>query len=214
MKFQDWGLIDYEQALNRQLHLLEQVYKDKQEIIVFCTHPPVVTLGRASKPEDLQSWDGDVVETSRGGRATYHGPGQLVIYPLINLDNKLRSSFKKRDIHEYLRHLERVLIETLHKFAIKASVRLPEVNNTDSRLSYTGVWVGEKKIASIGIAVKKWITYHGAAINIMSDEKSFTGITPCGFSTSVMTSLEDLGVKVNIDEFKKELMIQFKNHMS
>ena len=95
MNFVDWDLIQYNLAVERQLELVEQVAAGGPEMIVFCEHPAIVTLGRATKPEDLAGWTGEVAETSRGGRATYHGPGQIVIYPILNLKER------KRDLHGF-----------------------------------------------------------------------------------------------------------------
>ena len=176
--YEDWGLISYTEALRRQEDLVTRVFEKRSpETIVFCSHPPVVTLGRGTKPGDVSSWDGEIVEVSRGGRATYHGPNQLVIYPIINL-----SRFN-RDLHLYLRKFEEVLSTVLQNLGVEASGRGPEGDAT-------GVWVGDRKIASIGIAVRKWISYHGAALNLYKDEKAFRGINPCGFSTNTMISLD------------------------
>jgi lipoate-protein ligase B len=183
MNFNDWDLIHYNLAVERQHELVEQVALGAPEMIVFCEHPAIVTLGRATQPEDLVGWNGEVVETSRGGRATYHGPGQIVIYPILNLKER------KRDLHGYLRSLEAAVSEALHEIGI-VGAEARTVHDGD--LSMTGVWAGSKKIASIGIAVRKWITYHGCAINFTKASASFHGINPCGFNSSVMTSVEEI----------------------
>jgi lipoate-protein ligase B len=183
MNFVDWDRIQYNLAVERQLELVEQVALGAPETIVFCEHPAIVTLGRGTQPEDLVGWSGETAETSRGGRATYHGPGQLVVYPILNL------KYRKRDLHGYMRALEQSICRALHQIGIVgAEARTMKVDD----LSMTGVWVGTKKIASIGIAVRKWVTYHGCAINFEKDAAAFHGIHPCGFTSSVMTSVEDI----------------------
>lgn len=192
MDFVDWGEIEYRLATERQLDLVEKVARgDSPDTIVFCTHPPVVTLGRSSKPEDLKGWAGDVVESSRGGRATYHGPEQLVIYPILDL-RRDRKSLRPKDVHHYLRTLEQVLIATFHELGLKEAKALPpQPHSEDADKQFTGVWLQDKKVASIGIAVRKWVTYHGVAINLTHSTRAFQGIQPCGFKTETMTSLED-----------------------
>jgi lipoyl(octanoyl) transferase len=188
MEFIDWGLIDYNEATEKQLALVERVADGAPETIVFCRHPHVVTLGRGSEPSDLQGWAGATAETSRGGRATYHGPNQIIIYPILNL-TKDHATFRARDLHDYMRALELAMIKALRGIGlVQASTEESEGDD----LTKTGVWVGEKKIASIGIAVRKWISYHGCAINVEHDPLAFTGINPCGFSTSTMTSVQDV----------------------
>jgi lipoate-protein ligase B len=181
MRIEDWGSIEYELASRRQLLAVESVGTGAESILVFCEHPSVVTLGRGVKPGDVFGWAGSTVETSRGGRATYHGPGQIVAYPIINLE-------ASRDLHAYLRLLEQAIVATLREFQIVAEART--VNLGPDEPSLTGVWVGEHKIASIGIAVKKWVTYHGLALNVLDDPLAFQGINPCGFKTEIMTSMQ------------------------
>lgn len=190
--FADWGLIDYSKGLDRQMTLVEKVAGGEMpDTIVFCSHPPVVTLGRSSKPQDLTGWQGDLIEVSRGGRATYHGPSQLVIYPILNLSRE-RKSLKPRDIGAYLRTLENILIEILDDVEIQATAKtIDGVDEQGDKISATGVWVGDKKIASIGIAVKKWVTYHGLALNVRKDPQAFQGLRPCGFNANIMTSIEE-----------------------
>lgn len=194
LHIENWGCVGYEESTERQLQLVDQIADGSApETLVFCTHPPVVTVGRATHTEDLEDWAGELVETSRGGRATYHGPSQLVIYPLIDL-RKDHSGFPARDIHAYLRALEAVTVDALQELGLTDA----EARTTQSGgISLTGVWTGAKKIASIGIAVRKWITYHGIAVNLTHDPKAFQGIRPCGFAANIMTSLEaELGSAV------------------
>lgn len=209
MKLIDWGLVDYNQALEQQLDLLEQVSAgEKKETLIYCTHPPVVTLGRAATSNDITGWTGSTYEISRGGKATYHGPNQLVVYPILDLKKINRKSMPANDLHAYLRGFEQAIVDTLKTYDITATTTpTEEVESVDDKPQWTGVWVGNKKIASIGIAVKKWVTYHGAAINIENDSTAFQGINPCGFSSEVMTSLEELmGEPPHRNTFKARLL--------
>jgi lipoyl(octanoyl) transferase len=200
--FQDWGLIDYKQALEKQLALVEDVAAQMSKgYLIFCSHPPVVTLGRKTQQGDITSWDGPVIEISRGGRATYHGPSQLVVYPIYNLDFD-----GKKDIHAYLRKLEQAIVETLKHYRVEAIGKSLQEKSITEKDEETGVWVGRQKIASLGIAVKKWVSFHGAAINLDEDPRAFVGMKPCGFSSDVMISLEKLsGQKINRPEFSQLL---------
>lgn len=205
--FQDWGLVDYEDALHRQTELVETVHKSSSAgYLIFCTHPPVVTLGRATKSDDVFGWSGKIIEISRGGRATYHGPSQLIVYPILNL-TKERRGRKDREIVGFLRVLEDSIVEVLKSFGVEAQGRSLQKNpNTESEGDETGVWVGRQKIASLGIGVRKWITYHGAAINLTYDPKAFTGMNPCGFKTETMISLEQLtSTALDTEDFKNKL---------
>lgn len=198
LEFQDWGLIDYDKALVKQLELLEQTsLQQKPGYLIFCSHPPIVTLGRATQPNDIQNWLGRTLEVSRGGRATYHGPSQLIIYPIVNLQHQ-RHGRKAHEIAGYLRAFENAFIQFLINF-YGLQARGKSVEDT-------GVWVENKKLVSLGIAVKKWITYHGAAINLDYDPQAFKGLHPCGLSPNIMTCLEHLvGEKINREKFVKNL---------
>lgn len=211
LEFEDWGLVDYSQALERQLNLLEKMASsDSPGIIVFCTHPPVVTLGRATQVGDVSDWQGSTLEVSRGGRATYHGPSQLVVYPIVNL-KWARKSRKENEIIGFLRDFENAIVKTLSEYGLHAQGKSLQ-KKSEGTEDATGVWVGDKKIASLGIAVKKWITYHGAAINLDADPSAFKGLKPCGFSPQVMTSLEDCTHHtISREEFKTKLLIQLRN---
>lgn len=207
MKFENWGLIEYQEALNKQMALVESVEThETEETIVFCTHTPVVTTGRGTKAGDVFGWQGSTIEVSRGGRATYHGPSQLVVYPILDLRLE-HAGFRSRDLNSYLRFLENVILKSLASVGVESEVRTVK---TEDGLSQTGVWVGSYKIASIGVAVRKWISYHGISINLDKDASAFGGINPCGFSSKVMKSVEDiLGKKINRDQLKKYLELHF-----
>jgi lipoyl(octanoyl) transferase len=214
LDFLDWGLIDYKTALLRQESLVEEIAgKQTSGSLVFCQHPAIVTLGRSTKPGDLTTWSGPTLEVSRGGRATYHGPSQLVIYPIVNL--ALASQARPaKDIGSFLRNFEQALVLTLKEYGIEASGRslqkkAPEVESGDE----TGVWVGDKKIASLGIAVRKWVTFHGAALNVYADPTAFQGLKPCGFQSSVMVNIESLtGQKVSLDTLKTKLRVNLESY--
>jgi lipoyl(octanoyl) transferase len=210
-KIIDLGLIDYNLGLQSQLDAVENVIKNPhQERFIFCSHPPVVTLGKESQrmtPEELKGelwgWSGDKVLVQRGGRITYHGPGQVVVYPILNLSLEKR----KNDIYQYLRSLEEAVRKTFKHFTLDSEGGGLGVEKVPGQnLSATGVWVGSSKVASIGVAVKRWVTYHGVAINLDFDPLAFQGISPCGYQGSTMKSIEEiLGMKLNRDHFQKVL---------
>jgi lipoate-protein ligase B len=170
------GLVPYQDALLRQRQLAEERIAGTlpHDVLWLLEHPPVVTLGRTSHAEHVIRGDGvDVVEVERGGDVTYHGPGQLVGYPIIDLREHTQ------DLHWYLRTLERALITAL------AALRIPAERNP----GFTGVWTRGRKIASIGIHVKQWVTWHGFALNVTTDLSAFDRIVPCGIPGVVMTSV-------------------------
>ena len=192
IKFENLGHIDYQKALDYQLKVLEEVRLDpSQERILICSHPSVVTLGKKASIGEIQSWKGPTIPVSRGGKVTYHGPGQVVCYPILDLN------LRNRDLHILLRNLDKATILNLEVLGVKAQ----------RSENGTGVWVSELKIASIGIAVKRWVSYHGIAINLFHDPLAFRGISPCGFSSKVMTSLEELG-KFSMDRKQFEKVLQ------
>lgn len=171
------GTVPYGEALEWQRRLAEDRIGGRlpHDVLLLLEHPPVVTLGRNSHAAHLLQPAGiEVFEVERGGDVTFHGPGQLVGYPILDL-----SAYKK-DLHWYLRTLEQALIEALSHFDIPAE-RNP---------GYTGVWTRGKKIASIGIHVKQWVTWHGFALNVATDLADFDRIVPCGIPGVVMTSVE------------------------
>lgn len=184
----DWGLVDYREALTRQEDLVDRVAREQaRETLVFCTHPPIVTLGRATKPGDVFGWPGDVMEVSRGGRATYHGPSQIVVYPILDLNSR------GRDLHLHFRKMEEALLATVQHFGISATGRSPQVEDgAEDAVEATGVWVGTRKLASMGVAVRKWISFHGLALNVEHDPQAFVGMKPCGFAPGTAVSLEEL----------------------
>ena len=205
LSYQDWGLIDYQEALNKQIHLAQKVFTENLPgYIVFCSHPAVVTIGSATQTSDITDWKGPLIEISRGGRATYHGPSQLMIYVIVNLQIP-RKDRKQQEVGGLLRAIEKSLVETLATYEIQAQGKKDDE---------TGVWINDKKIASLGIAVKNWVSLHGAAINLDYDSTAFQGIKPCGFSPHVMVSLEQiLKNKIDRNEFISRLKIQLDTNI-
>jgi lipoyl(octanoyl) transferase len=204
LKTENWGLSPYAESEKRQSDLVDAIAKGTEsERLIICSHPSVVTLGKQSSEADINGWGGEVHKISRGGKATYHGPGQVVIYPLIHLQKRVG------DLHKFLDHLEKSMILTLEEYGIMAHGNLDR-GNPDG----TGVWVSGKKIASIGIACRRWVTYHGLALNLYRDPKAFTGINPCGFDAQIMTSLEELlDQKVSRKEFEIKLASHLLNFL-
>ena len=171
------GRLTFEAALALQENLVEQVQRaESDETLILLEHEPVYTIGRTRDRSSLrEGLPHPVCETNRGGQATYHGPGQLTGYPILDLNKR------GRDLHNYLRFLEEYLIRFSAGFGVMAQ----------RREGLTGVWVGERKLASLGVGVRKWISMHGFAINILSSSTvAFSSITPCGLTGVEMTSLE------------------------
>ena len=171
------GLVPYAEALAWQRALAEARIDGRLEhdLLLLLEHPPVVTLGRNSGPGHVLHADGvDVVEVERGGDVTFHGPGQLVGYPVFDLTGH------KPDLHWYLRTLEEALVIAMAELGIPAERNPP----------FTGVWTRNRKIASIGIHVKQWVTWHGFALNVTTDLTQFERIVPCGIPGVEMTSVE------------------------
>lgn len=172
------GTVPYGAALEWQRRLAEERIAGRlsHDVLVLLEHPPVVTLGRNSQAAHVLRPAGvEVFEVERGGDVTFHGPGQLVGYPILDLGG----GGYKQDLHWYLRTLEQALIDALGMLGIPAE-RNP---------GYTGVWTGGKKIASIGIHVKQWVTWHGFALNVTTELAHFDRIVPCGIPGVVMTSI-------------------------
>ena len=177
------GRISYEEGLALQEDLVrKRIDGSGSDRLLLLEHHPVYTMGRARDESSLGEEEllpHPVHRTNRGGQATYHGPGQLVGYPVLEL------SLFGKDLHEYLRFLEGVLIHLLARHGV-----------TGGRIEgKTGVWVGDRKIASLGVGVRKWISMHGFAINICGDLSAFNHITPCGLPGVEMTSLEAEGAR-------------------
>jgi lipoyl(octanoyl) transferase len=227
--FQDWGLTDYKEAWDRQETLFGQTvdlktrirnrkitsegdeYSEEDELtpnyLIFCEHPHVYTLGKSGKPEHLLLDEKGLKEKNavfypinRGGDITYHGPGQIVGYPILDLDNFFT------DIHLYLRTLEEAVILTMADYGLKGD-RYP---------GYTGVWLdpdneNARKICAMGVRCSRWVTMHGFAFNVNTGLDYFNNIVPCGIDDKAVTSMQkELGEKADIEDIKKNL----KHHIS
>ena len=180
------GTLKYGDALELQKRLVEDRKGDRiPDQLLLLQHPPVITLGVKSKdaranvlasPADLERDGVEIFETGRGGDVTFHGPGQLVGYPILDLNPD------RRDVHKYVRDLEEALIRTAATFGVTAG-RQPGL---------TGVWVGDEKLAAIGVRIARWITSHGFALNVSTNLESFNLIVPCGITDKGVTSLSKL----------------------
>jgi lipoate-protein ligase B len=192
MEVRHLGRVPYGEALALQERLREDRLAGKiPDTVLLLEHPDVVTFGRASRPghslsdDELKLSGYDVFRVNRGGDVTYHGPGQLVGYPILDLARRLP------DVHAYLRDLEAVLIRTLADFGIPAR----------RRAGYTGVWVDERrKIASIGVGARRWVTMHGFGLNVACDLARFDAIVPCGLHGVEMTSMERIVGPIPMEE--------------
>ncbi|MEZ4266923.1 MAG: lipoyl(octanoyl) transferase LipB [Myxococcota bacterium] len=187
LKVRDLGLCGYEEALAIQQALVAARQRGEGvDTLLFVEHPPVFTVGRrrTARANVLEAGDTPVVEVSRGGDVTWHGPGQLVGYPILAL------APDERDLHRTLRRLEDAIIAAL------ADVLGAAGRRARRREGYTGVWCDEKKIASLGVAVQGWVTFHGFALNVDPDLAWFQRINPCGLESQVMGSLASLGAPI------------------
>jgi lipoate-protein ligase B len=191
------GKLEYLSALAVQEKLVQ--LRQRQllgDTLLFVEHPHVYTLGRGGQVNNvIAAREVPVYRTSRGGDVTYHGPGQLVVYPIIDLRSKLR-----KDVHHYLRNLELSAVQTLQDFGLTGIRRPP----------YTGIWIASRKIAAIGIAVRRAITFHGLALNVNTDLSYFNRIIPCGLDWADVTSMErELGVNQSMDEIRQRFLQHF-----
>lgn len=219
--FQDLGLIDYKEAWDYQEKLFKETVDQKIEnrkaeedihltknYLLFCEHPHVYTLGKSGSEQNLllaehmlKAKGATFYKINRGGDITYHGPGQLVAYPIFDLDHFFT------DIHKYMRYLEEAVILTLNEYGI--------VGHRSEGL--TGVWLdpetpNARKICALGVKASRWVTMHGIGFNINSDLSYFNNIVPCGITDKAVTSLEnELGRKVDMDEVKEKLLVNLSN---
>lgn len=200
----DWGRTAYRTACDRQLALVERrIAGEIGDTLVFTEHEPVFTVGlrRGAEahliwpPERLEREGIELLKSNRGGDITYHGPGQVVGYPIVSLASR-------QDLHAYLRLLEQVLINSLGLLGLAAT----------RREGKTGLWLGSRKIAALGVAVRRWVAYHGFALNVNPDLAHFAGIVPCGISAAEgsVTSLQaEFGRAADVDEVKRVLAGEF-----
>ena len=203
MTFMTWladlGRRDYKEVWELQKKLVQKrLLGEVPDVLLLVEHPEVITLGRRGKPDDVFASDIPVYSVERGGEATYHGPGQLVGYPIFSLKDW------PSDIMGFVRKLEEVIIRASGDIGVSAG-----------RSTQTGVWVGGKKLASIGLAVKNGVTYHGFAVNVRTDLSRFLLLKPCGMDGSMMTSLSvAAGHEVEMREFRDKLLTRFEEHFS
>ena len=223
--FEDLGLIEYQEAWDYQTKIFEKTIavksvnrkkKDQglevettKNHLIFCEHPHVYTLGKSGKESHLLMNSTQLEENNisyhkinRGGDITYHGPGQIVGYPIFDLDNFFT------DIHKYLRFIEEAVILTLEEYGIKSG-RIDEL---------TGVWldiddpIKSRKICALGVKCSRWVTMHGFAFNINTDLSLFKNIVPCGIDDKAVTSMQnELGKEIDITEVKKKLLVNLSN---
>ncbi len=186
------GLVRYREAWDLQRSVAAEVAQGGPDTILLLEHPPVITLGRRTEPGELHVPEGaevEIVETDRGGKSTYHGPGQLVCYPILDLTRH------GQDVKRYCRDLEEALIRTVATLGVEAT-RIDGL---------TGIWLQPppRKIASIGIHISKWVTTHGYALNVDLDPAPFTDwITACGLDAAFTTIARELGRPVSVDEVR------------
>mgnify|MGYP006240537151 FL=1 len=218
IKIADWGSVSYQKAWDRQEDYFSKIIARKREnrnleqpfptdnYMFFVEHPPVFTIGKSGKMEHLLLQEEELktkgisfIKTNRGGDITFHGPGQIVGYPLLDLDNFFY------DIHKYLRYLEEVIIKTLADFGIKGA-------RSDGE---TGVWLDldtpfARKICAMGVRASRWVTMHGFALNVNTDLSYFDYIVPCGIQGKGVTSLaHELKIEVDEQEVKDKLLTHF-----
>jgi lipoyl(octanoyl) transferase len=207
LKYCDLGFVDYKEAWDLQKEIFSQrVSGNIEDVFLLLEHPNTYTLGKTADKQNLKGSveylrenQISVYDIDRGGDITYHGPGQLVGYPIIDLNNWYKDS------HKYLRALEEVIIRTCSDYNLTCE-RDPK---------YTGVWVSDRKIAAIGIKISRWVTMHGFAFNINTDLNLFDGIIPCGIQDKSVTSLKrELKKEIDTQEVKELLLRNFKEVFS
>jgi lipoyl(octanoyl) transferase len=193
------AIVNYSQARDYQRSLVEERVNDASlnDVLILLEHPPVYTLGTGSSLDflnfDPQAGEFEIHRIERGGEVTYHCPGQLVGYPIMNL------RYYQQDLHWYLRQLEAVIINTVANYGLSA-YRLP---------NFTGVWLEGKKIAAIGIKVRRWITMHGFAINVCPDMSGFKQIVPCGIADKPVGSLQEFVPDLTVDRVRIDVAQAF-----
>ena len=193
----DLGLCDYNEALLSQENTRSQLIKNSGKNTLFLLeHNHTYTLGKNGNPNNILNKNCELFQTDRGGDVTYHGPGQLVGYPIINLKTM------GLGIRSYVSNIEQLLIDVLYDYGINASIKQ----------GLTGVWIEDRKIASIGIRVSQWITTHGFALNVNTDMNYFSNIISCGIDNVSMTSMEkELNKKISISDVKQSTINHFND---
>ncbi len=198
IEIQDWGLIDYNEAWEKQKELVEDIQENRDKnVLVFCQHPTVITIGKTGSEKNLKRQKDffenlgiQVVFNDRGGDVTLHNPGQLVGYPIFNLKDY------KQDLHWFLRKIEQCIIDLVDEYGIKAG-RVDKL---------TGVWIeNQRKICAMGLRCSRWVTSHGFALNVSNDVSEFDYIVPCGIQDKQVTSMhQELAYKPDFEEVKSK----------
>ncbi len=192
------GLVPYEEAweYQRQTHAM-RLTGEIPDTLILLEHPPVYTFGKNADQSNLiDARDAEIIRSDRGGDITWHGPGQLVGYPIINLEDH------KKSVSWYMRNLEEVIIQTLQQYSIKGE-----------RISgMTGVWVGNQKICAMGVRLSRWVTMHGFALNVRPDMSYFNGMIPCGIKGKGVVSMKELlGAETSIEDVSQPLIQAFQS---
>lgn len=205
LEIRDWGLIEYNEAWRMQRDVVEEIRADRRKnVFVMCEHPSVITIGRSGTEDNivintefLAKQGISVVKNDRGGDVTLHNRGQLVGYPIFNLENY------KKDLHWFLREIENTIIELLLNYSIKASILK----------GFTGVWIdGKRKICAIGLHCSNWITSHGFALNVCNNLEEFNYIIPCGIRNKEITSIKkEIGTDIDFNNVKSKCKEVFEN---
>jgi lipoyl(octanoyl) transferase len=202
----DLGQMGYQAAWDRQLEIHAEVLEGGEDTLILVEHPAVFTLGANFHPESLRFSEAEliakgneIVRTDRGGDVTFHGPNQQVIYPIFDLNRH------GKDLHRFIRNLEETMLLTLREFGVEGR-RFPP---------HTGAWVGDEKVAAIGIKVKRWVSVHGIALNCNNDLEPFSWIVPCGIEGYGVTSLSQiLGREVTINDAQPVIVRAFETVFS
>ena len=192
----DLGMISFQEAYGLQESLTTDVFAEsEQETLLLLEHLPVYTIGRGGNEKNILDRNIEAVRINRGGDITFHGPGQLIGYPIIRLGRR------GKDLRHYLRFLEEMIIRVVEDFGI-ASYRVP---------GRTGVWTDRGKLASIGVGVRHWVTMHGFALNVTTELDAFSRINPCGIADCVITSMEQIcGFPVKMEDVKTSVAKSFE----
>ena len=203
MNILDLGRMSYNSAWDIQKEYHKKVVSGKEpDTLIIVEHEPVYTLGKNANDNHLlqsASEEIQVFRIERGGDITFHGPGQIVVYPILDLNRFVKS------VSWYMRTLEKIIIDTLSDFEIKAELKD----------GLTGVWVGDEKIGAQGVRISRWVTMHGLALNVNTDLRYFDGIIPCGIFNYGVTSMEKLmGRKQDINKVKNTIIKYFNNILS
>ena len=196
--FRSKGLLMYLDTISLMMHAVKQVIDKRQcNVLWFLEHNHLYTAGASTNNRDLIITPNcPIYNTDRGGKYTYHGPGQLIIYMIIDLQNLYNG---KPDIRKFVADVCQWLFITLQKLGVECATDQENI----------GIWCNQKKIVSIGLKLKKWVTYHGVAININPDLSYFSYINPCGLQSNIISSLEMLGYEINIDDLIASLVSNF-----